>query len=208
MTTPAELWASALPEGEIGSAKIEIFEVSEEASKWDAIRRSIHGSGRFVPPGIYRRLVVNGELVMSDTPSERRDHAGFVHRASGTVLIHGLGLGCCLQQIMGRAEVEHVRVVELSQDVIDLVGPSMRERYGDRLDIVCADALARKPSNGERYHVIWHDIWPAICTSNLSEITVLKRRWGRRCDWQGAWVEEHLRAAARRDRRDRYRMRW
>ena len=55
-----------------------------------------------------------------------------------------------------------------------------------------ADALEYKPPRGEQYDVVWHDIWPNICTDNLPEMHKLHRKYGRRCNWQGSWCRaEH-----------------
>ncbi len=44
-------------------------------------------------PGKYRRLSNNGEVVMSNTPMEINTCMEFIERATGRVLINGLGLG-------------------------------------------------------------------------------------------------------------------
>jgi spermidine synthase len=89
--------------------------------------------------------------MMSDTNMERRSNWQVKDNAHGRVLIAGLGIGMILHPILdptraiisrraGEAlqPVEHVTVVELNQDVIDLVAPSLA-RYGDRVTIVKAD---------------------------------------------------------------------
>jgi spermidine synthase len=154
-------------------------------------------------PGWYTRLTRNGSIIMSDTPDEIRDHWDVIRRANGRVLINGLGLGvvlnACLSKVLsddgtsaGREmAVEHATVVEKNQDVIDLVGSYYEDRFGDRLTIVHADALEWKAPRGERYNVVWHDIWDDICADNLDSMKKLHRKYGRRCDWQGSWCR-HL----------------
>ena len=91
--------------------------------------------------------------------------------------------------------VDKVTVIENSPDVIALVGPTLMKRYSSllpRLEIIEADAFTYKPPKGIRYSVVWHDIWPDLCTDNLKTIGTLHRRYGRRCDWQGSWGKELL----------------
>ena len=126
---------------------------------------------------------------MADTYLEIHDHLSFVSRAQGHVLINGLGLGICVQDALDRTEVTKATVIELSPDVIALVAPHYRQRYGDRVEIIEADALTWTPPKGVRYGAVWHDIWDYICEDNLPVMTQLKRKYGRRCDWQGCWAE-------------------
>ena len=62
--------------------------------------------------------MINGQLVMSDTPQEYRDHIAFFGRARGSVLIHGLGLGCALNVLLSMGHVNDITVVEVNPDVI------------------------------------------------------------------------------------------
>lgn len=53
---------------------------------------------------------------------------------------------------------------------------------------------------------IYWDIWPDVCTTNLAEITKLKRRYARRVNPGGrqlAWVEGLLRRQLARDKKPR-----
>lgn len=170
----------SLPEMQKGPWKVELFTTD----------RTDFGSmfkGRGVPVGqTYTRLMRGGTLVMSDTPAEMRDHWGAVRAANGSCLLNGLGIGMVLKNILLKSEVTDVTVVEISQDVIDMVSPY----YDDpRVTFVCCDAMEYQPPKGKRYGMVWHDIWDYICADNLSEMTKLKRKYGRRADWQGCWAE-------------------
>lgn len=151
---------------------------------------------RFFRPGVYTQLYRGRTLVMSDTPAERYDHAGFVRSATGDVLISGLGLGMCLGAVLLKPEVTSVTVVEISEDVIRLVAPS----YPDpRVTIVHADTRDWRPPRGVRFGAVWHDIWDDICADNRPEMTALNRRYARIADWKGCWsqdqIDRHRRAA-------------
>jgi hypothetical protein len=178
-------WLVDVTPGTIGTAKVERFEVTQQD-----YYGLIHG--RHCPKGVYTRLVVNGALWMSDTPAEQRDHWEPVYQAQqrgGRVLVMGLGLGLVVKQFLAMPNVEHVDVVEINPDVIALVGP----HYAcDRLTIHEADAYAIKWPVGTRWSVVWHDIWLNLCEDNLAEIARLKRSYGRRADWQGAWGQGEI----------------
>lgn len=181
-----------IPAGVSGAWKIDHVTVTAEEAKWEALRAM--RTGRMVPAGTYTRLRRGHTTVMSDTPDEMRDHREPVMRATGSVLINGLGLGVVLRAILKKPEVTDVTVIEASEDVLGLVQP----HYSDpRLTIVKSDAFTWTPPKGKRYQVVWHDIWDHITPDNLPQMTKLKRKYGRRADWQGCWAEWQCRRHAR-----------
>jgi len=139
------------------------------------------------------QLVVGGQLWMSDTRDEFNDHLGAIYAAKGRVLVHGLGLGCYLNAILHKDMVSHVDVVERNADVVALMSPYF-ESYAKagKLTIHHDDAFTHKWPKGTRWQYVWHDIWPTICTDDLPEHTKLMRKFGHRCNEQGAWKHEHL----------------
>lgn len=157
-------------------------------------------SGRNVPISqtftrLRRKNTICGDVVMSDTPSEMRDHSYAVYHAKNSCLINGLGIGMVLKNIILKPEVTDVTVVEISQDLIDLVGP----HYSDhRVTIVCADALEYKPPKGKKYGMVWHDIWDNICADNLSVMAKLHRKYGNKTEWQGSWCRGECQRLNRR----------
>lgn len=173
-----------VPEAACGNWRVERFEISKEESAFGIFSFK----ARTPPAGVYTRLMHGGELVMSDTPAEKRDHCAPVfeaRRRGGRVLLHGLGLGMVLQAVQQLENVSAIDVVEIDKDVIKLVGPHYSK--DKRVTIYHADALTRVPEKGRRWSVVWHDIWPNLCEDNLDEMKLLHRRYGRRCDWQGSW---------------------
>lgn len=186
-----------------GPWTIEQRTISQDEADFSALRSAIQGSGRHVPVGTYTGLKHRGIVIMSDTPDERRDHREPFSHAAGRCLVHGLGLGMLVRAILLKPNVEHVDVVELDEDVIELCGPPIRELGGDRLTIHHGDAYTFRFPPGTYWSMVWHDVWDTINEDNLEGIAKLKRRYGGRCDWQGAWVEHLLRA-----QRDRHRGYW
>lgn len=184
-----------VPVGCCGAWRVERFVVDEAGSRWADLQDSLHGcGGRYVPPGTYTRLVRGGgvweETVMSDTPAEVGDFLEVVDRASGVCLVNGLGLGVVVNALLLKEEVERVDVVEISEEVISLVGAHWLGRFGGRLRIVCGDAFVWRPARGVVYDVVWHDVWDGICGDNLEGMKRLHRAYGRRARWQGSWARE------------------
>lgn len=178
-----------VPEGESGPWKVSRFEITPEESAVSRFRAFSNGRG-YVPAGEYTRLTRDRTVVMSDTPDEMLDHRDFVFAATGNVLINGLGIGMCIDAVLRKKSVESVTVIEQSEDVIKLVAPTYES---DRVRIIHADAFEFKPPRGVRYNAVWHDIWDSIRSENIDEMTRLKRKYGRRADWQGCWCERWVR---------------
>lgn len=183
----------SVPEGRSGEWRVERFYITPQQSSFTQLRAMIgDGGGRgYVPPGDYTALYRGETLVMSDVPDEIADHVPAIQLAFGRVLINGLGLGMVAKAMLERREVVHVTVVELSADVIALVGPSLKA-YTDagRLTIVNADAYAYSPPKGVRFAVVWNDIWDTISSANLEGMARLHRKYGRRSMWIGSWARK------------------
>jgi spermidine synthase len=190
-----------LPEDRCGVAVIEHFDVNSHESAMTAFRR-----GEFVPEGRYARLRVNGGVMMSDTRMEQVSNLEAVHRATGDVLIAGLGLGLILIPILRLERVSSVTVIEKYADVMALVQGPIRQRVGERaaakLHVINADIFEwRPPQRGRQYDAIYFDIWPDICVDNLAEITKLRRAFAsylRVGGWAACWKQDELRERARR----------
>ena len=204
---PADLIGKVeVPVGASGAWAIQQFTVSDDDAKQEWFRAQVQAlQGRRyvpVPAGDYTRLIRDGIIVMSDTPSEMADHAAPVRRATGRVFIAGLGLGMVLQAVLDKPEVEHATVLELSEDVYKLVAPHYLWRYGpERLTIVKGDVMTWTPPKGTHrnpYDVAWFDIWDTKSGDNLDEFTRIKRRWSRWAKWRGFWAEDIIRYSVRR----------
>jgi spermidine synthase len=128
--------------------------------------------------------------MMSDTPAELLAHLDFIYRADGRVLVNGLGLGLVLKGLLLKPAVRHVDVVEIDQDIIKLVWPTYCT--DPRAQLHHADAFIIQWPKESRWDFAWHDIWPALCTDNLPEITRLKRKYARKVGWQAAWGQAYI----------------
>jgi hypothetical protein len=188
-------WRSLIPEGELGDCKIEKFEISLQGAQRENLRYLMQGMGRdrFVSPGHHTRLLIGGETMMSDTQAEYLDHLALFNMAAGHVLVMGLGLGCAASVLAANPDVENVTVVEINSNVIELVEPTLRKRFGHKIQVIHDDAFTWSPKKGTRYGAAWFDIWLNICDTNIPEMIRLKRRFARRCNWMGCWSEPEAR---------------
>lgn len=175
-----------IPEGTSGNWQVEHFTVTEDDIRIFNMRCAFQPGGyrRMMEPGTYERLMRGRHVVMSNTPAEKGDYRWFVYKATGRVLLNGLGLGCVLRDLLDKPDIENVTVIEKSPDVIALVAPHIIDH---RVTIIEADAFEWKPPKGVRYDAVWHDIWDDICADNLPEMHTLHRKYGRRADYQESW---------------------
>ena len=177
-----------IPDGKSGPWEVSTFDVTEDDIKFENMRAMFKPGCRTMRAGKYKRITRNGSVIMSNTPAEIDDYRHFVRRATGNVLINGLGLGCVLADVLNKDDVSTVDVVELEPDVIDLTGAYFKKDY--RLRIYNANAYDFNPIKGTHYNAVWHDIWDNICTDNLEGMAKLHRKYGKRSDYQDSWCKE------------------
>ena len=185
-----------IPEGKKGIALVEHYEISEEDAQFENMRNAVKGMGLMrIKAGKYVRLRVNGEVVMSDTQMERRTNLDVVSKSNGDVLIAGLGIGLILSVILRKEEVKSVIVIEKSQDVIDLVASHFQD---SRLKVIQGDIFDWKPEKGQKFDVIYFDIWSNLCSDNLEQIKKLHNKFKFKLNrdnpdcWMGSWVQDEL----------------
>jgi hypothetical protein len=187
-----------VPEGESGDWSVRKFEVSQE----DVDRQMMQAlrTGRLTPEGKYTGLYRKGQVIMSDVPDEIGDLKPLFDRAQGNVIIFGLGLGVAVQGAMMNENIDHVVVVEKSQDVISLVGDHWQEKYASKLAIVKGDAW--DADFVHRYDLKfdygWFDIWDDLVTDNLDEFQQLREVYAEHLGSMGFWGEPFLRVMRRR----------
>jgi hypothetical protein len=162
------------------------------------------GSVADVSDGDYVRLIIDGELVMSDTPLERRTNAAFIDRAYGDVFIGGLGLGLLLENLTNKRGIRTITVVEKNQDLIDLVRPLFNSEF---VEIVQGDVFTYEPS--KTFECIYFDIWPDISTDNLEQMAQLHTRYGKYLKkkapaFMDSWFRHELLAMKRNERREQW----
>lgn len=184
-----------ITKGKRGKWVIDTFTLTAADVRRDNLRNYFSKEAELMcKPGTYTRLLdmkAIDKVVMSNTPMEVRTNRDFIRAATGRVLISGLGLGMALKAVLDKPEVEFVKVIEIDEDLIQLVGPGFKKEIDEgRLVIVNADAFAYKPELGEKYDVAWHDIWSTIDDGNLVEMGRLKRKWAKRIPLQLCWAQK------------------
>lgn len=113
------------------------------------------------------------EVVMSDSVMEKRTNLDFVYRANGNVLIAGLGIGMIVLAIQDKPEVEKITIVELEQDVINLILPSLP--INEKVNVICSDI--HDFETDEKFDVVYCDIWNNIDGENYEEMKKLTRKF-------------------------------
>jgi hypothetical protein len=194
---------SVVPAGKSGDWRVIKRTVSKKEADHDNFMMLLSGAAsRQVKPGKYTVLLRGNQVVMSDTPAEVRDHVMAAHKATGHVLINGLGIGLIARACLLKKDVKSVTVIELSPDVIKLTSKHIKD---PRLTIIQADAYTWQPPKEAFYDVVWHDIWDTISPENLKLMGKLHRKYARRCGWQGSWAQDICRIMQRQDREGRRR---
>lgn len=169
------------PDAECGDHVIQSVEVDEWQAMLSNARHGKRACMRIVP-GIHRRLGRKpSTTVMSTTRMEAKTNWRFVNKASGRVLINGLGLGWVPSALAQKDDVTSVTVVEYSKDVISLVAPHLPKK----VCVINGDAFTTRPAGVFDY--VWHDIWDSISISNLAEMARLFMRYKYKAGWQGCW---------------------
>lgn len=184
-----------VPLGKSGKWEVKYHEITQRDVNFSRLRAATNpqrSNRGWTHPGIYTMLCHRGATIMTDTHNEIQDNMELFWNAKGHVLVNGLGLGVVLGGLFQIEGVDKVTAVEISQDVLNLVADHYQQKFGDRLEIIHADALEWKPPKGVRYEAVWHDIWPTICADHLPDMHKLHRKYGRRCDWQGSWCRAEM----------------
>jgi len=179
---------------EKNSVVIERFSISDSEAMFYNLRATRDMGAIFrVRSGDYTKLIINKELMMSDTPMERISNSEIVKRANGRVLIAGLGLGMIINSIMMKKEVAEIVVVENNRDVIDLVGDKFEN---NKVRIINENIFDFKTT--EKFDVIYFDIWAKISTDNLVDIKKLHNKFKNNVNrknknwYMNSWMKEFL----------------
>lgn len=177
-------------DGKLGKWELSSFEITEK----DAVYNNVNCERIFrVEEGHYRRLMCDGNVVMSNTAMEIKTNQIALRKCGKRNLITGLGMGMILHAILKQPHVEYVRVLEKSRDVIELIGKDFLD--DKRVEIIHADAFEYNLKDDEQYDFIWHDIWTFITSDNLLEMKKLGRKYKKACaDNQEFWAKDICRS--------------
>ena len=99
---------------------------------------------------------------MSHTPMEILTQRAGIRKATGTVMLGGLGLGYLLRKVAEKPSVKKIIVVEQSQELLDWYGTALCQRYAEKYDtpieVICDDVVTQLGQHGAKVrHLV--DIW-------------------------------------------------
>ena len=173
---------SWLPEGEVNGWQVKRSPVTGDPKIWERLNRS-DMTGLAWPGRAYTELRdPDGSLWMHDRPDECHDHLEFVGKASGDVLIFGLGMGMLPARLAKLKAVRSIHIVELRQDIIDLVGPHLTAAF-PKVTIEQGDVFTYQPAR--TYDAIWIDVWK--WRQNREEAGYLRQRYASTSPIIGCW---------------------
>ena len=134
-------------------------------------------------------LHIDGETVMEDSAREISRHLPILMRASGTVLVSGLGLGCVVRGLAKKPEVEHIDVIELDSLILDRMGPEFATN--PKVHLHHGDAFKIKWGR-RKWDYAWHDIWSENEPLSLLHTRLILQYRRRVRIMQGAWMLERF----------------
>ena len=151
-----------------------------------------------IPPGDYVKLErkprsLMGNIIMSDTPMEKRTNATAVVNATGDVLIGGFGLGMVVLAMQDKPDVHSITVIENNKEIIDNIAAALP--LNEKVKVIHGDVYEWKPQRGKKYDAIWLDIWDNINSDIYKEeMQPLKNKYRRYLSnslyhWIGVWAE-------------------
>ena len=172
----------------VGKATVNEFTISKYHSQLTLLKAKRNNRLEdYIKDGTYKRLYFDGKLLMSNTQMEINSHLEAFCRATGTVLIAGLGLGMYLYIIKDLKDVKRIIVVEKEKDIIDLIGKYFID---DKIEIINADIFEYETD--EHFDFIWIDIWDSININNIKEMELLKKKFSKNSDSILCWSEDMI----------------
>ena len=131
---------------------------------------------------IFQRLYRNESQVTDNDPENLIAHKHFIDKATGKILIGGLGLGETLHEILKKDDVIKIDVVESEKSIIDLVAPFFKD---ERVQFIHDDIFSYRIDS--HYDCIYHSIWSnkKQARAAIPERKKLKEKYGKFCDWLG-----------------------
>lgn len=189
-----------VPDGKRGPWQISTFTVNaEDLHVWMMNARALRDGypERVVHSGTYRRLTHKERgCVMSNTRMEILTSQDAYDKATGRVLVAGLGLGMVVEGMLNKPDVTEVVVVEIDKDVIRLVGPHLLKKYSGRISIHTGSIHNYVPEG--KFDFAWFDIWDEVSTENLTEMKELKAKFRKHCKASACWSQREAQREARR----------
>lgn len=150
-------------------ASTENFKLDKFSVNADDFRAVLAG----IPQGEYVRLLDTSklnEVVMSNTPMEKRTNAEFMRKAHGDILIAGLGIGMLPISLQDRDTVRSITVIEKELEVIELITDQLS--FKSKVKIIHEDIYLYRPER--TFDCIYIDIWNYINSDVYKDMLFLK----------------------------------
>jgi len=131
--------------------------------------------------------------IMSDCPLEYEDRRDFFKsNPHGFIVVGGLGLGVVVDELLEIDSVDHIFIVEIDSEVINLTGGKYKDNQ--KVTIVHADVrdfdldiLPETPSS------IYMDIWDDDLGTSYEERVDVCKHWGGVCTECFSWAIDRSR---------------
>jgi hypothetical protein len=199
-------WQVTVPPYDHDGVVIERFEVSREEAVTSMFRASFNPQrgDRSVLAGTYTKLTVDGQLWMSDTPAEIRDHDVIDERMADfpeSMLIVGLGLGMVLHRAITAYQIPRIDVIERDPRVVTAVEShyqALALEHEVDLTIWTGDVHDFKMPRAAYWDLGFFDIWAHIDLDDLPEVARLRNRFRSRLGRFEAWAQKERIAQKRR----------
>lgn len=205
--------ATYLPELQDGNVQIKNFQLSETTVMMEAVRNRNWLTRGLKANYTYTKLLLNGNLWMSDTPMERNSNNEFIKNANGDVLIFGLGIGLIIYPLLNDANIKSITVIEKDQKLIDLIWPILKKYDTQKaLTVINGDAFEYYSylKKGTKFDTIYFDIWVDICTDNYEDIKRVEKPYRKFLNRENpnnffnSWLKDYYKTELRRESRNQY----
>ena len=154
----------------------------------------------------------DGKVWMSDSPKELESMKYAIHRAKGTVVIGGLGMGWVAWKCALKDSVDRVIVIEKDRDLIE-VFPTMINNNDIPFTIHEADIfdVTLNDLGVNQVDFMFIDIWPSFGMESIPHETKTiwenipakeVNYWGQEIDISYYGLDQHLRKEGTRDKID------
>lgn len=185
--------ANILDRKESTSFLLEKYNLSKDEVEIMIFRDIINGRREYkgLSLGEYIRLIDKNkkEIIMSDTPMEKRTNIEFYRNANGKVLIGGLGIGMILLAVQKKPQIDKIVVVEKHKEIIDIVASQLPLNH--KVIIINDDIFNFKTE--ELFDCIYFDIWNVINREYFKEHLYLIKKYYNNLNkknlmsWIGSW---------------------
>lgn len=120
---------------------------------------------------------------MNDSPISHKDHAPFVDKARGTVVLTGLGIGYLPMWLVMAGQVDRIIILEKDERVRQLVWPHfekwlIEKGWHNRVLLIMADANQYVPEL--QIDFLWVDHFQ--CPATASEREAMRALWSGKLD--------------------------